>query len=397
MSTHKKDLSGDRIFEQARKIAEVYGFKDVKSFFNTYDEREEIKIRERKLNSVLNDDLMGSKALLKKYIGKGLVDEKDTFCILYHSNIDTVSATHTPLRKKNCSSLQFTLTALDMPNYIAEVYLIWTALSILKEFGYSPTVTLNSVGDVETARRYAKDLKEYIHRNRKGISSKGLQRFSKNIAEGIQYIVENEDTTITQKIPQTLRCLSEESQQHLKAIIDSLEGHDIPYEIKGTLLPDFEQYNQSIVHINTNDDGPIAYGGRNEGMCETIYGRKVPMLTLTLSFPCTGKLKTKSYEPIKRRKRKPLVFFRSAGYNAQIKSLELIEKMREANIPFRHRSFISRPTLQLSPKEEQEFSHVVILGEQEILDSTIIVRSVEKSIQNNIPYDTVIPHLKRIL
>jgi len=136
------------------------------------------------------------------------------------------------------------------------------------------------------------------------------------------------------------------------------------------------------------------YGARYDNLALEQYGINIPIATLTLEV----KRDTMGdYTPKKTRPRRPRVFWMHAGQSAQVRSLGIIEELRQAKIPVAHKVYISKPTVQIKKQgKKEDFTYIVILGQQELLDSSVILKTVETEEKKIVPITELIKTLKRL-
>ncbi|MBU2632948.1 hypothetical protein KJ751_00365, partial [Patescibacteria group bacterium] len=93
----------------------------------------------------------------------------------------------------------------------------------------------------------------------------------------------------------------------------------------------------------------------------------------------------------------PEVFFIQLGSNAKYKSLFLLDILRKAKIPIKHS--LSRNSLksQLKIASKLGASYVLILGQKETTDNTIIIRNMETTSQEIVPISKLVDRLKKKL
>jgi histidyl-tRNA synthetase len=94
--------------------------------------------------------------------------------------------------------------------------------------------------------------------------------------------------------------------------------------------------------------------------------------------------------------KKPKVFFVQLGFEAKLKSLTIIEILRKAKIPVEQA--ISKDGLgsQLGLAEKLGIPYVLIFGQKEALDNTVIVRDMESRSQETIKIENLGDYIKHL-
>ncbi len=100
--------------------------------------------------------------------------------------------------------------------------------------------------------------------------------------------------------------------------------------------------------------------------------------------------------PKPRIKKKPKLYFIQLGTEAKMKSLKVIEILRENKIPMRQS--LSKDSLgsQLAIAEKSEIPHTLIFGQKEALENTVIVRDMSNRSQTTIDIDKLAKYLKNL-
>ncbi len=82
---------------------------------------------------------------------------------------------------------------------------------------------------------------------------------------------------------------------------------------------------------------------------------------------------------------KPRIYFAQLGLRAKLQGLAVIDMLRIAQIPVLQSFDANRFSSQLAAAAELGVSHLLIMGQREALDGTVIVRSTRNSAQHIIP------------
>jgi histidyl-tRNA synthetase len=85
------------------------------------------------------------------------------------------------------------------------------------------------------------------------------------------------------------------------------------------------------------------------------------------------------------------------GFTPKIKILMLLEALKRAGIPAYQALMSDSLSEQLRQAELAQVPFSLILVQKEFVENTIIVRDMHSRSQQYIPFDALVPHLKRIL
>ena len=94
--------------------------------------------------------------------------------------------------------------------------------------------------------------------------------------------------------------------------------------------------------------------------------------------------------------KKPKVYFIQIGFEAKLKSLTVIEMLRKARIPIMQSLSKDSLSAQLAIAEKMMVPHVIIFGQKEAMDETVIVRNMENRSQETVKLAKLPEYLKKI-
>jgi histidyl-tRNA synthetase len=94
--------------------------------------------------------------------------------------------------------------------------------------------------------------------------------------------------------------------------------------------------------------------------------------------------------------KKQKVFFVQLGFEAKLKSLAVLEILRKAKIPVEQS--ISKDSLgaQLGIAERLEIPYVLIFGQKEALEHSVIVRDMENRSQETVKIEELSDYIKHL-
>ncbi|MBI2475986.1 MAG: hypothetical protein HYV67_01975 [Candidatus Taylorbacteria bacterium] len=286
------------------------------------------------------------------------------------------------------------LEALGTSNSIAEALLIKTALEILKEEEFENlSVHINSVGDRDTVWRFARELSAYYRKNIETLPAHCRQLLKKDVFDLLS--CKNEKCRIIKEsAPKSMSFLSEPSRQHFKEVLEYLEFLEIPYEIDHFLVGNRAFACQTLFEIYDPESRelcrPLAVGVRYANLGKKIGLKKdIPGVGARLVF--------KEKNPSKNLKfLKPKIYFIQLGFEAKLKSLKIIEILRQAKIPMYHGISRDKLTSQISAAENMKIPYTVIMGQKEALENTVIVRHMTDRSQESVRIENLPQYFKKL-
>ena len=90
------------------------------------------------------------------------------------------------------------------------------------------------------------------------------------------------------------------------------------------------------------------------------------------------------------------MYFIQLGFDAKLKSLNVIEILRKAKIPIAQS--LSKDSLgtQLAVAEKTGMKYALIFGQKEALEDSVIVRDMESRSQDTVKLDKLLEYLKTL-
>lgn len=296
----------------------------------------------------------------------------------------SASPTHVPIGLSPREVGEFGLTVFGARESVGEVLLLKTAATILDEWGGQVTrVRINALGDRDSRIRFARELSSYLRRQAHHLPDEWRNRAPE---DPMAFLASTDEACrqVAEAAPRPVNFLSEKSRAHFKEVLEHLEQLHLPYELDDMLLGD-EREPRVVFAIDTNDDATIAgtLGGRYDDHVRRITGRKeATVVHASLYFKKKG-LASANFH-IEGSTRKPRLYFVQLGLRAKLQSLSVSDILREARIPVLQSFDATRLSPQLQAAQKAGVSHLIIMGQREALDGTVIVRAADNSAQTTL-------------
>ncbi len=398
-SANKNKFTEFKNIDKATETAFYYGFIPAKQpTIEQIDIDDAAKILEEKnkrsdneVSSPSETSIEEKISILRNYINKNLIAEPQPIMLSYKNT--AASGKH----GRNSADEQFlNLHILGSPKSISEIVLIKTAIAIFADNKIEDVcVDINSIGDKESTSKFVKELTNYYRKNIEKMPSDCRQILKKDPFALLRYDKEGFCRTMNEDAPKALSCLSEQSRQHFKEILEGLEILGINYRINNSLVPDRRHCSQTIFEITRGVDKKrevLAYGGRYDGLTKKVGLKKdIPGVVLKIYLK---KLANNILSNIKIKKSD--YFFIQLGFEAKLKSLNIIEMLRKAKISVCQS--LSRDMLggQIALAEKLKMSYALIMGKKESMENTVIVRNMNTRSQEIISTENLSDHLKKL-
>ena len=292
------------------------------------------------------------------------------------------SPTHLPPSFVPRESGEFGLQVIGSQESVGEVIILKTLASILTEWGSSiARVRVNATGDKDSQQRFLRELLTYTRKH--------MQSFDEHTREAVAlnplsaYIAPSDSTReILKDGPRALNFLSEKSRVHFRSVLEHLENLGLPYELDDLLLGDARDPHISFAVDLAEGDATVmaALGGRYDDFIKKHSGRKEGAgVAASIFFRKSGAARSNFTAPPKAAT--PKIYFVQLGTRAKLQGLTVVDMLREARIPVSQSFDASHLSPQLVAAKELGVPYMLIMGQREALDGTIIVRSTQNSSQ----------------
>lgn len=418
-----RDIIGDDFynsqgfFEKAQEICEYYGFTPIRTpmleheevFMKGVGEGTDIVDKEIYTLRTKGGDRLalrpeGTAPVMRAYIEHGMQSLPQPLKFYY---CGPTFRHDKPQKGRYREFDQFCIETLGSPKSIMDAITIKIALIILDEAGVKGVrVKINSIGDTESRKDYLKELTNYYKKfiNKMGVEDR--QRMKTNPMR----ILDSKDPVladINAAAPQSVSHLNAVSKKHFKEVIEYLNEMKIDYELDHTLVRGLDYYAHTVFEFFTeaqpDPENPgkelkqnaLGGGGRYDYLAKTMGHKKnVPGVGFGLGVDRIIEASSKKLVPKVKRKEK--IYFIQLGNEAKMKSMNIIEILREAKIGVTHALAKDSLGSQLAVAEKLGLPYTIIFGQKEALEDSVIVRDMENRSQKNVPIGKLADYLKKL-
>lgn len=299
---------------------------------------------------------------------------------------------------KTAGEETFNLEIIASSKSISDATIIETAYIILKDRYPDQTlsVEINSIGDKDASQKFVKELTNFVKKESTKIGKVCRDSIKKDIFNLFTCTHES-CRDVQERAPKPITYLSEQSRSHFKEVLEYLESLNIPYSINHTLIGSKSYCTDTLfeIHGTKKDERLIlAIGERYNHLAKKIWGKKeVPSVgvSILLHPHFVSKLKIKPVSKVKSK-----FFFIQFGFDAKLKSLALIEMLRQANIHVEQSLSKDKLSVQLGTAERMQIPYIIIMGQKEALENSVVVRSMTTRCQETISIEELPKYLKKL-
>lgn len=300
---------------------------------------------------------------------------------------------HIPLEESG----EFGLQVIGSGESVGEIVLLKTLSMIFSEWG-SPVsrIRINALGDKDSQTRFARELQLHVRKHAERISPDCKHDSSQDPLSLYRCTTETCQMIIAEG-PHPVHFLSEKSRQHFRSVLEHLEKLGLPYEIDDTLAGDDKMPHITFALDLIEEDATVfgAYGGRFDDFMRREARRK-DMSGVAASILFRKKGAVRAHFSATPAARKPKVYFAQLGLRAKLQGLSVVDMFREARVPLLQTFDSSHFGMQLASAQAGGVSHLIIMGQREALDGTVIVRTMQNSSQVTLPVREIPRFLKTL-
>lgn len=295
---------------------------------------------------------------------------------------------------------QFGFEVLGDSHPVIDAQIIKIASNIYKEMGVDITVQINSVGCVKCRDDYKKVLIDYYKNKKNIICANCKVRLMKNPLRLLD-CKENDCQPLIQNAPQMVDHLCEECRDHFVKVLEILDAMEVVYNLNHRIVRGLDYYTRTTFEIWSNEgEGQrgleLGGGGRYDSLVESLGGRPTPAIGFASGIE-RFIMAIKENNIVISEPKKPQVFIAQLGDQARKKSLQLFEELRREKVKARENFSKDGMKSQMEQAVRLGVKFVLILGQKEIMDDTIIIRDMEGGIQEIVAYDRIITEIKKRL
>jgi len=411
------DISGDKyyayqgLFEKAQEIAVYYGFKPISTpiveqqelFETTIGVGTDIVDKEMYTLKTKGGDQLALRpeftaGVMRSYIENGMISEPQPIMLYSHG---PVFRHDKPQRGRYRQLHQFNLEVLGTKKSIADALIIKSTALILEEAGAKDLVIdINSIGDKESRTAYLKELNNYYKKHLNLMPAEARERLKTNPLR----LLDSKDPkmiAINEDAPEAVASLNPESKKHFKEVLEYLDEMGINYRLNKNLVRGLSYYTHTVFEIVVPGDvetGPlsVAGGGRYDYL-GTMLGSKKEIPAVGAAIGMDRVVEAEWFNGLNPKiVKKPKCYFIQLGFDAKLKALPIIDILRKGHIPVMQSLTKDSLTSQLAIAERIGVPYVIIFGQKEAIEKSVIVRDMSKHSQKTVKIDKLIEYLKEM-
>lgn len=194
--------------------------------------------------------------------------------------------------------------------------------------------------------------------------------------------------------------LSERSRAHFREVLEHIERLGLPYELDDLLVGDEREqctvFALDLAEVDATIVGGV--GGRFDDYIRKQSGKKESAAVHASIFFQKAGADRKDFTCALPAGRQgvPKVYFVQLGNRAKLQGLAVVDMLRAASVPVSQSFDAKSLAPQLASAKELGVSTLLIMGQREALDGTLIIRSTQNSSQQIIAVTALPRFLKHL-
>lgn len=294
---------------------------------------------------------------------------------------------------------QLGFEAIGEQDPILDAQIIQLALRIYKILGLKKvSVQLNSIGCNECRPKYNKLLISYFKNRRNALCMDCKKRLKKNPLR-ILDCKEEKCTQVVSQAPQTIDHLCDECKKHFTTLLECLDEIQVTYNLNPKLVRGLDYYTKTVFEFwvsNGEEEGQssLGGGGRYDRLVEILGGQPTPGIGIGLGMDRIV-LEMKKQGVKIPEKAKPKVYMAQLGDLAKRKSLRIFEELEKTGILVAESFGKGNLKAQLRQANKLKAEVVLIIGQREALDETVIFKDMISGSQETVTFKKIVDKVKK--
>lgn len=296
--------------------------------------------------------------------------------------------------------VQFGVEALGSNDPAIDAEVISLAMSIYQKLGLKKLkLVINSLGDKESRKAHRDALIEHFQPRIGEFCSDCQNRLEKNPMRILDCKADR-DHELMKSAPSIIDFLNEASSEYFSKVKQYLTNVGIEYEVDPNLVRGLDYYNHTAFEIMSDAEGfgaitTLCGGGRYNGLVEEIGGPETPGIGFALSIErLLAALDAEGVElPVTN---KIDCYVVSLGEKAKDYTVGLLHQLRSAGFSA-ERDYLDRKIkAQFKAADRFQAKYVAVLGDDELAENKISLKSMEDGGQTELPLDSFLEKFKEL-
>jgi len=293
---------------------------------------------------------------------------------------------------------QFGIEAFGSNYAEQDAEIIALAWQLLAHFKLTNKIDLqvNSIGTSECRARYRVALKQFLKPHFDELSEISKRRFNTNPLR-ILDSKNKKEQTILKNSPRISDYYTKNDREHFNEVKSYLKAMNIPFTVNSGLVRGLDYYTKTVFEITSNELGSqdaLLGGGRYDSLVETLGGKPTPGIGFAAGIERI--LLLINEENFKQHKPIPDIYLICLEKKGIPVSLNIAKKLRLQGLNIVSDPMRRSMKAQMRDANKLRARYVLILGESELKDKTIIFKNLESGKQENIKQEKIVKYFDNL-
>lgn len=281
---------------------------------------------------------------------------------------------------------QFGVEAIGDPDPSVDAEVIELAWTLMHDIGLRDiTLFTNSIGDAQCRPGYIAALQSYYRSQSAHLCPDCQERLNRNPLRLLDCKVAA-CRILGEAAPKSVECLCADCQTHWERVQSYLAAADIPNRIDHRLVRGLDYYTRTVFEIQPAVEGAqstICGGGRYDGLIAQLGGRPTPGIGFGSGIERLALNLRRAETPVPDEPT-PQYLIATIGEAARIEGVRLARRLRNAGVGAILANGGRALRGQMRQASALGVANVLILGDDEVRDATVVVRDMQTSRQETV-------------
>ena len=293
---------------------------------------------------------------------------------------------------------QFGIEAFGSNFAEQDAEIIALAWHLLAHFRLTNKIDLqvNSIGTSECRAGYRDALKQFLKPHFDELSDISKRRFNTNPLR-ILDSKNKKEQTILKNGPKISDYYTKDDKEHFNEVKTYLKAMNIPFTINSGLVRGLDYYTKTVFEITSNELGSqdaLLGGGRYDSLVETLGGKPTPGIGFAAGIERI--LLLINEENFKEHKPVPDIYLICLEKKGIPVSLNIAKILRLKGLNIVSDPLRRSMKAQMRDANKLRARYVLILGESELKDNTIIFKNLENGKQESIKQEKIVKYFDNL-
>ena len=293
---------------------------------------------------------------------------------------------------------QFGIEAFGSNFAEQDAEIIALAWHLLAHFRLTNKIDLqvNSIGTSECRAGYRDALKQFLKPHFDELSEISKRRFNTNPLR-ILDSKNKKEQTILKNGPRISDYYTKDDKEHFNEVKTYLKAMNIPFTINSGLVRGLDYYTKTVFEITSNELGSqdaLLGGGRYDSLVETLGGKPTPGIGFAAGIERI--LLLINEENFREHKPVPDIYLICLEKKGIPASLNIAKMLRIKGLNIVSDPLRRSMKAQMRDANKLRARYVLILGESELKDNTIIFKNLESGKQESIKQEKIVKYFDNL-